>query len=303
MENNILQQKVFIDHDSHRYYDLEGNSYMSTTKLLSMFSEKADFTKIAGLVADKRLRIFTEMARTQKTTIQSISLKQNKFERGYTKKTVLAEWDAKRIRASDAGSYIHANLEKAGITGLVVEDDYSAYYEWFLKEYAGYKKRYHEQIVYLDNPRVAGLIDFCHFRQGPKSMFNIRDFKTNDYNIDSTGTDQFTRETKHYNRYLLPPLHYLEDCDVTKYALQQSIYMVMAEHCLGVKPGNLAIIKMPWEKKVEVPYIHYLPYMKMEALAILSAFGEQYQEEIIFDANEVVSEDSEMMDFDEIKKF
>jgi hypothetical protein len=84
------------------------------------------------------------------------------------------------------------------------------------------------------------------------------------------------------------PLSHLEDCDFTKYVLQQSTYMYMAEQMLGVKPGNLGVIRMPWENKLEVPEIHLMPYMKMEVMAMIEAYAQNDTEEkITFDTEEI----------------
>jgi len=264
MNQNILQDKVYINADEHRYYDDQGNEYTSVTRLLKSFTEDTDFKKIAGYVAKKRKRVLQEMADDQKSSLKAIQRTRPIFQRGITKEQVIAEWDAKRDKASDIGSYIHHQLELAGTTnGHNRECQYFHYYSWFIQEYAMFKG-YYEQIVYLDNPRVAGTIDFCYHRTNKRGMIDIRDFKTNNYKLNSMLIDEYTGKLKHYNRYMLEPLSHLEDCDFTKYVLQQSIYMYMLETVLNFKPGNLGVIRMPWENILETPETHIMPYMKEE---------------------------------------
>jgi len=274
MNNNLLQQKVRIDHANHVYYDSFGNEYISVTRFLSKFQEKTDFEMIAGMVAKKRKRIFTEKAKAKGMSVEAVQKLAEKYKRGITKSQVLKEWDMKRDEASAIGSYIHDQLEKAGTSNAYTRNgEYSHYCKWFIDNYGFYPHNYYEQIVYLEQPRIAGLIDFSRFRTSKKGMFDIRDFKTNDYKLDSTLTDEYTGQKKHYNRYMCNPVSHLEDCDFTKYVLQQSMYMYMAETTLGFKPGNLAVIHMPWRNPLKIPHEHIMPYMKMEVIEMINCYS------------------------------
>jgi hypothetical protein len=279
MDQNILQNKVFINAEQHKYYDDQGNEYTSVTRLLKQFSQDADFQMIARAVAKKRNRVLGEMADSQKTTLKAIQKTRPLFQRGITQTQVLSEWDAKRDRASDIGSYIHHQLELAGTTNTHNRNcKYINYYDWFIENHSQYKGFY-EQIVYLEEPRIAGTIDFCYYRTSSRGMVNIRDFKTNNYKLDSTLIDEYTGEVKNYNRYLSEPLTHLEDCDFTKYVLQQSIYMYMLEVTIGLKPGNLGVIRMPWEKKLETPETHIMPYMRAEVIQMVEYVKNHFKAE------------------------
>lgn len=289
MSNNIYQNEVTIDHDSHVYTDSQYNQYLSTTRFIKLFQEDVNFDMLAGQVAKKRTRIFTQMAEKKRCDIKAISLLQPKYERGYTKKAVQAEWNKKRDVAIEHGSWIHAKLEEAGKTGNIKEDPYTHYYNWFMKGYARFKLQDYEQVVYYrDEERdfyLAGMMDFSFFRKGEKSMFCIRDFKTNNFTVDTMKYDKLTAEWKNYDRQLTGPLNHLEDCDYNKYALQQSIYAYMCEQTLGLKIGNLAIIAMPWENRVKTPRLHYLPYLKLEVQAMIEWYIANHKKTIIFDAD------------------
>lgn len=284
MDNNILQQHVRIEHESHVYTDVDGNTYFSTTKFLGLFQEKADFNMLAGQVAKKRDRIFRKIGEERKMTIEQVARLRPKYERGYTKAMVQSEWDAKRDDAIEAGSHIHDKVELAGVTGKVHKDQWSDYYRWFMDEFKDFKLKYHEQVVYIDyrGLKIAGMIDFCHFRRGFKSMINIRDFKTNDYKTDTTKHDSLTGEYKNYDRNMVAPLEHLEDCDMTKYILQQSMYALMLEF-LGFKVGNLGIIRMPWQKVLETPQYHLFGFMKLEIIAMLDYYVDNLQTNTIFE--------------------
>lgn len=290
MEKNLLQQEVTIDEETHTYTDTQGREYLSVTRLLKKFVEDTDFKKIAGYVAKKRKRVIEKMAKEKGISVTAAKNLRPKYQRGTTKDQVLKEWDLKRIEASDAGSYIHHQLELAGTKNSHNRNcPYMPYYTWFLDNYGHYRHSYYEQIVYLENPRIAGTIDFLYFRTNKRGMVNIRDFKTNEYNMDSTLVDEYEGHTKHYNRYMLKPLDHLEDCDFTKYCLQQSIYMYILEEMMGVKPGNLGVIWMPWKNVITTPEVHQMPYMKFEAKEIIEEYAKT-EKQTKFD-------ESEMYDF------
>lgn len=295
MSNNILQNEVVLDHESHIYTDSENRKYLSVSKFLDHFKEETDFDMLAGAVARSRKKTFEKMASDQNKSIKAISLLQPMYERGYEKKTVQMEWDKKRDVAIEHGSWIHSYLEKAGKTGIINEDPYSHYYEWFLKEYSRFKIQYYEQSVYYRDEAadvfLAGTMDFNFFRKGLKSMMCIRDFKTNDFTFDTMKYNHLKKEWKNYDRRLTGPLSHLEDTDYTKYCLQQSIYAYMCEVTFGYTIGNLAIIAMPWQKRIRTPRIHYVPYMKLEVQAMIKHYAENKTKNIIFDADDLIEED------------
>lgn len=285
MNNNILQNIVFLEPEHHVYFDKEGKTYTSVSRVLSEFAEKADFKKIAGFVANKRLKKYEELSIKTGRKILDIALDQPKYSRAYTQKTVLAEWDLKRDEAAEAGTYIHNNMEQAILTGKYPQDDYVHYYKWSQDYFTQYKEVLCEQALFHPEYRIAGTGDKICFRTSRKGMVDVRDYKSNDLGYDSTGKDQFTKAVRHYNRYMTGPLSHLEDCDFNKYALQLSIYMYMLE-CMGYKPGNLAIIQVEWKKIKAKPKLIYLPYMKHEVIALLEYRSKNTKKDI-----EIVSSD------------
>lgn len=271
---STLQTRVKIDEPTHIYYNDDGEEYTSVTRIIKQFASDPNFDMLAGQTAIKRKRIFEEQAIANARSIESIALSNPMYKRGYTKEQVLKEWDAKRDAAASIGTHIHKGCEKAGKFGIIENDRYKHYYEWCAAVSSQYKYRYFEAIVYSEIHKAAGTIDFSYFRgkRAYSGMFNIRDFKTNPYMFDSSRIDEYTGDVKHYNAYLKAPLDHLEQCDFTKYVLQQSIYMYMVETQFGIKPGNCGIINMPWENIIPEPTIQHLPYMRSEARTMLNEF-------------------------------
>lgn len=295
MSNNILQNEVILDHDSHTYTDSQNRKYLSVSRFLDLFIEDTDFDMLAGMVARSRKKTFTKMAKEQRKDIKAISLLQPLYERGYEKKTVQMEWEKKKNVAIEHGSWIHNHLEKAGKTGQINKDPYSHYYEWFLSTYNRFKIQYFEQSVYYRDEDLgvylSGTMDYGFFRSGMKSMFCIRDFKTNDFTFDTMKYNHLKGEWKNYDRQMIGPLSHLEDTGYNKYCLQQSLYAYMCEVTLGYKIGNLAIIAMPWQQRIRTPRLHYLPYLKLEVEAMIKYYAENKSKNVIFDADDLVQED------------
>lgn len=182
-------------------------------------------------------------------------------------KEILAEWDAKKDSSIDRGNWIHDALEKYAIDGSIEPElkHVAKQVRPILKEAYRF---FPEALIYSMHYRAAGQSDLVVQRQrSEKSVFDFYDYKTNESKgIEFDSVSRKKDPVNHYNRFLLPPLDHLEDCNYNKYALQLSIYAFMAQTTYGIKVGKLKILFIDNDL-----VLHQLPvpFLKMEAKALL----------------------------------
>jgi hypothetical protein len=158
------------------------------------------------------------------------------------KQDILDEWRENLKDSSDKGDYIHDGLENWMNTGKHEEDmkkpvDFLAP---ILKEYYHF---YPEVLLHSHDYKLAGKTDLILQRQKSKDpVFDFLDYKTNMKKGICYDSIKRVPEIKHYNRYLLPPFEYLEDCNYNIYCLQLSLYAFMAMNRLNLRIGKLQII-------------------------------------------------------------
>jgi len=95
---------------------------------------------------------------------------------------------------------------------------------------------------------------------------HIEDYKTNKI----IRTEGFT-ERDGAKRKMLGPISHLEDCELTHYTLQLSLYQYMGEY-FGFRPGNRRIIHFQHEIEglgTPSPKIIELPYLRNEIIMML----------------------------------
>lgn len=150
----LFEPKVTLRESDHRYFDKDGNNYLSFSSLYSFVVDDFDAKKIAYFAGGKN-------------------------EEGMIAK--LDEWDAKRAE----GTRIDKALDKYAKDGCVIEEDKDI--EQAVKAIlAGYGKNCYEQmVVYCADYMVAGTLDKLSLTSNRKdSKFIVSDFKCfEDFNI------------------------------------------------------------------------------------------------------------------------
>ena len=106
---------------------------------------------------------------------------------------------------------------------------------------------------------IAGTVDlFC---KRPDGKYIIGDWKTN----EKLSTEGFNRQT------MMPPIETLQDCNMTHYALQMSLYELILRREGHIAPGNAVtdrwIIHIPPNQST--PIWIPMPDYKLEAIAMV----------------------------------
>lgn len=251
MNNYILplNNEITFRPEIHSFTNKEGTDYQSWSKVARALQVPFDAQGISG-------RMASGIARDR-----GISVDQ-------AQKEILAEWEGKRISSELHGNSNHDIMERfarfgeksSKISGAI--DKVSA----ILKESAQY---YPEYIVYSHIYHKAGIVDLVVQRQKSwrSSVFDIYDYKTNEQK--GIQFDSVSRKDviKHYNRFMLPPFDYIEDCNFAVYSFQLCSYAYMLWEMYRVKIGKLAIIFIDKLGNAQIYPVLYNP------LIIQSIFG------------------------------
>jgi len=250
-----FQDYITFKEDTHQYFNPKKKEYTSASRVLDTVKNDFDAIGISGRMAPGRAKA------------DGISVDE-------AQERILAEWKVTNKSAIDHGNWIHDNLEKYMLEGrcddliIPVAKRIAA----FLSKYYKY---FPEAIVYDSEYEVAGTADLPVQRQSNRTKVKIIDwwdYKTNESKgivYDSIAREKDGEFKKHYNKFLKYPLDHLEDCNYNHYSLQLSLYALMAEKTFGVKTGRCGIIFI--NKRLQ-PKIIPVPYMKMEAIALLKHF-------------------------------
>jgi len=174
---------VYLDKDSHTYINEDTNeSYVSVTTVLSEYKEKFESEKIAGFVAKKH---------------------------GKDVKDVLEEWSVIRDTASDYGTNTHDTIEKylkRNRFYFPSNDEEKNIIKSLNELDIDYGEKYYpEKILHSSKHKIAGTADLVI--DIDYDYFDIGDWKTN---------KEFTYYSK-YDKYLLSPIDYLQDCHYNIY--------------------------------------------------------------------------------------
>lgn len=238
----FMQDEITFNEKTHQYFNKDGVEYASVSRCL------------------KNLQVPFDREGMSRRIAQSISA-----DTGVTveqaQKELLAEWDDKKDSSINKGNYVHDGLEDYAKTGKVWEllEVPVAYMQAIFKQYYRF---YPEVLLYSHKYKVAGRTDLILQRQKSRiPVYDITDYKSNESKgivFDSIGRKE--AELKHYNRYLLPPLDYIEACNYVIYALQLSVYAFLLLDRGNCKIGKLAIIFFDNEFKptyIPVPFMYH----------------------------------------------
>ncbi len=249
--------------------DQDNIDWISVTSLVSKFKEPFDGKAIAK---------------------KSSKNKKSKWY-GMTPKEILDAWEGEKDRAIKLGNWYHnqreadmldfktiqrEGLEIPIIKPIVKENGVKIAPEQKLKDGV-----YPEHLVYLKSAKLCGQADLVEIVNG---TINITDYKTNK-EIKEKGYTNWEGITKK----LYNPVSHLDDCHISHYNLQLSIYAyIIKKHNPKLKIGKLTIqhvkFKQVGEDKNGYPInehvngepileqikMYELPYLKSEVISMIN---------------------------------
>jgi hypothetical protein len=208
---------LHFDEASHTYtYD--GRELVSVTQFLGRFFEIFDAPRIAR-------RVVTNP---------------NSKYHGRDPDELVAEWEAGGRQARELGTLLHSNIQQQLVDGEVRGEkiDEFRHFEAFI---AG--KDWHplmvEEQVFCAEAGIAGTVDAV-FEQ-PNGDVVICDWKR-------------AKKMKFDNRWqkAKPPIQHLDDCDLSKYSLQLSLYRHLLRDRLAGRNVSLMLINFT-DRFTEIP--------------------------------------------------
>lgn len=244
ISHTLYPNTVYLDAESHRYFDSDGKEYMGFSSVYQFLVPKFNANFMAAQVAKSQ---------------------------DCTKEEVLGKWQS----ATDEGSRIDAALELYSQTGQIREED-SDLESVILKVLEKYKPyhRCHEQlVVYNTEYRTAGSLDklgLCSNRKD--SRFHLSDFKCFNDGMNYTPKGQ---------AWLNPPFDYLPNTKYTKINFQTSYYTWHFEQLTGRKCERIFVDMIRPIRNSEGKVVSYansvipMPYMKHQVEVLLDTFKDK----------------------------
>lgn len=248
LNDPFFQNEIVYHSDTHQYFNVEGEEYKSVTRALAGIKVPFDSARMSFVMAGKYAA-------------------EHGISEAQAQKEILASWEGKKDRSIDKGNYVHDSFERYTLNGKYDEEMTEAIQ--FLKKILLEHYRYYpETIIHSHKYKMAGRTDLALMRQKSKNpVLDFYDYKSNiekGIQFDSIGRKD--EPIKHYNRFLLPPFEYLEDCNYTIYSLQLSVYAFMAiDSNPDLRIGRLGIIFVDNDFK---PSMIPVPFMYQEAKMI-----------------------------------
>ena len=240
-------QKVVFDEKSNGYY-FGSEKYERVSRLLDIVKVPFDKEGISFQMAKRDVLPHETVEQAQKR--------------------ILSGWNDITQESLDTGNEIHNALEDYVAFGKI-----AAGYEKTVEDLSVLIRRYKiieaEAILYLHSAKLAGTTDLkCH--RGRGGIIDYFDYKTNIRNGIRFDSGKFKDgQYKFYNKFFLPPLGHMEDCNYNRYCLQLSAYAYMDEQELGITPGRLGILFV--NKSLRMVYIP-VPYLKLEIQELINHY-------------------------------
>jgi hypothetical protein len=206
-----------FDEASHTY-TYEGRKLVSVTQFLARFFEIFDGPRIA----------------------RSVVTKPNSKYYGRDPDEVVAEWDANSRRARELGSLLHRNIQQHLVEGEVrgeLSEEFQ-YFEAFMAS-RDWRPLMVEEQVCCPEIGIAGTVDAV-FEDSRGDVF-ICDWKR-------------AKKMKLENRWqkAKPPIQHLDDCDLSKYSLQLSLYSRLLRDRLEDRNVSLLLVNFT-DRYTEIP--------------------------------------------------
>lgn len=257
MSDPFHSQNLLFDPKEHRYSEAsEGSELISVTRLIKLVITPFDRQGISYYVAKGKAP-------------KEASMKEIKAIQQQT----LDEWDQALEESIGHGNFLHDNIHKFLVSGRCDKSVMTYIHRMSFIWKQAYRF-YSERPIWWPEYGVAGTFDIVTQRTKSKdSVFDVYDVKTNKsqkIRFDSVGRKGSI--LKHYNRFLLPPLDHLEQCNYVVDALQLSMYALMLQESYGIKIGRLAIIFIDDEK--DKVTLYPVCYMKTDCLALCRHYRE-----------------------------
>ena len=242
---------ITFEPETHQYFDQFGDEYKSVSRVLNAHAVPFDKDGVSMAMAK-------QAASSSGNTIKQEQQK------------LLGQWKAKADSSIERGNFIHNGLEEFALTGKVEDPNLKKVSEQLTPILQSGYRYYPEQISFVQDYLVAGQADLVIQRQKKEdSVIDIYDYKTNESKgIQYDSVRRKDGKVTHYNKFFLPPIDHLEDCNYNRYVLQLSMYACMFQLTYNAKIGKLAILFIDLDHKLhEIP----VPYMKYEAIELLKS--------------------------------
>lgn len=247
---------IRFDEQGHKYFSPDGIELRAVSRIVNLVRMPFDRQGISYYVAKSKA--------DDNATEADIKALQEE---------TLQEWDDKLQSSHDHGNFIHNNIQDYLKKGRCSKEVMAYIHRMSFLWKQAYRF-YSEQIIYLSKYHVAGRPDLILQRQKSKCpVLDIFDFKTNE--SKKMQFDSISRKKnvlKHYNRFLLPPLEHLEDCNYNTTCLQIGLYAVILQEQYGFKIGRLGIIFV--DAGLEKVTLFPVPFMKYECIALLDHYNQ-----------------------------
>ena len=236
---------VWLEKETHQYFDTEGNRYLSVSKLIELYSPAFEKDEIS-----RRKAVSELTAEGRQLSQKNILQRQSEIQ---------SLWKAKTDSAIDDGNRFHKAMEDLISTGRYTDPEWKELCQIIYGTYlAQFYRTYAEQIVADKDSRVAGTMDVPAIHSSKqKDLVHIRDFKSNKKGITNN---------EEYIKWMLPPFDYLPANKYTKYALQQSLYAAMLMKS-GFRIGSISLIWVNVHEKKHREI--FIPFMYEEAKKLL----------------------------------
>lgn len=178
---------------------------------------------------------------------------------GMTPEQLKALWERKGEEARSLGTCMHEKIERYYL-GLPNESDPT--YDMFMNFAAHFVLSPYrtEWIIYDEESRVAGTLDFLDFRDGVFTLFDWK--RSNKILVNGEPL-----ATNRWGRCAFAPIAHVPDTTYWHYALQVSTYRYILEKNYGIRTaaGKLAVFH-PDNGRA---YVVEVPYLKNEVRAVL----------------------------------
>lgn len=247
-----IDSSISFIEDTHQYFDETKREFKSVTRVLNSLRVPFERDQISRRMA------LSSVSNGIGTSVEA------------EQQRILSEWDGIREDGTSHGEFIHDGIEnflKFGKRDPAIESVLDVIRD-LVKPFYRY---YSETILYDNTSHIAGTTDLVVQRQNTtNSLYDFWDYKTNKSKgilFDSIGRKE--NQIKHYNRMLLPPVDYIEECSYNIDCLQVSFYAYLAQETYGINIGRLGIIFIDQELNCHpIP----VPYMKEEIIHIIAHY-------------------------------
>ena len=198
MIHNLFPNEVYLEPNEHKYFDSEGNQYISFSALYGKLVKKFDAIGISKLVSKSN---------------------------GKSADEVRQGWE----QTATNGTRIDKALETYAQTATILpeDDDLKELVPHVLSKYKVYNKTFEQGVPYSKQYRVAGSWDKLSLTSNRKdSKFHLSDFKCFEKGYDSLFTVRG-------QPWLNPPFNHLPNTKFTKISFQLSFYAHLFEELTG----------------------------------------------------------------------